>query len=96
MTERAWSANVKCLSLTLKEQSAEIKYVGVFTYPIVTFLTVENRGLPKTKIVSECRKSRDFPQLIFDFKHSTWAPYEQAKTVSRTVSFSRRYLNGFR
>ena len=66
MTERAWSANVKCLSLTLKEQSAEIKYLGVFTYPIVTFLTVENRGLPKTKIVSECRKSRDFPQLIFD------------------------------
>ena len=66
MTERAWSAYVKCLSLTLKEQSAEIKYVGVFTYPIVTFLTVENRGLPKTKIVSECRKSRDFPQLIFD------------------------------
>ena len=36
-------------------------------------------------------KSVLFQGLIHQ-KKSTWAPYEQAKTVSRTFSFSRRYL----
>ena len=39
-----------------------------------------------------CRTvSRDFRPLLFCSKDSTWAPYEPAKTVSRTFSFSRRF-----
>ena len=34
--------------------------------------------------------SRDF-WPFFCLKDSTWAPYEQAKTVSWTISFSQRY-----
>ena len=34
--------------------------------------------------------SRDF-QTFFCFKDSTWVTYEQAKTVSQTFSFLRRY-----
>ena len=30
--------------------------------------------------------------FFFCLKDSTWAPYEQTKKVSRTFSFSRRYL----
>ena len=30
--------------------------------------------------------------VFFCLKDSTWAPYEQTKKVSRTFSFSRRYL----
>ena len=35
-----------------------------------------------------------FYPFIFSLKHSTWAPYEQAKPVSRTFSCSRRYSIG--
>ena len=34
--------------------------------------------------------SRDFRHFLFK-KNSTWAPYEEAKTVSRNFSFSQRY-----
>ena len=39
MTMTKWSSprNFSGLSWTLKEQSANIKYLGVFTYPIATF-----------------------------------------------------------
>ena len=36
--------------------------------------------------------SRDFWHLCFCFKKYIWASHEQAKTVLRTFSFSRRYL----
>ena len=35
--------------------------------------------------------SRDFWPIFFCLKDSTWVPYEQAKTVSRTFSFLQRY-----
>ena len=38
------------LSLILKEQLAEIKYLGEFTYPIATFLTCESWGVAKIAI----------------------------------------------
>ena len=40
-------------SLTLKEQSGKIQYLGVFTYLIAT---LENKGLPKALIA--CLSSR--------------------------------------
>ena len=33
--------------------------------------------------------SRDFLPLFFGLKDSTWAPYEQAKTVSQTFGFRK-------
>ena len=44
------------LSLTYKEQSAKIKYLVFFTYPIATFWKYEKGGLPKAKIA--CPRSR--------------------------------------
>ena len=44
MTTRTETASFEGLSLTLKELG------GVFSYPIATFLTFENLGLPKAKI----------------------------------------------
>ena len=43
-------ADFEGLSLTLKEQAAEIKYSGMFTFPIATFLTFLNWRLPNDKI----------------------------------------------
>ena len=38
------------------------------------------------------RLSLSYIVFFFCLKDSTWAPYEQTKKVSRTFSFSRRYL----
>ena len=43
-------AHFEGLSLSLRKWTAQIKYLGVFTYPIATFLTFENWRLPKAKI----------------------------------------------
>ena len=36
-------------------------------------------------------QSREIFDHFFGLKDSTWAPYEQAKTVSQNFLFSRRY-----
>ena len=51
------------------------------------------RSLQATTVINhiqgQCHKIFDH---FLGLKDSTWAPYEQAKTVSRNVSSSRRYL----
>ena len=46
MTTRPRTEQLESLSLILKEQSVEVKYVGVFTrtYPIATFENMKMRG----------------------------------------------------
>ena len=49
-------------------------------------------GAPKFMFSHLKGQSREIFDHFFGLKDSTWAPYEQAKTVSRNVSSSRRYL----
>ena len=58
---------------------------------IIYVLNSSVNPLGRHKILLKGTVSRDFWPFFFCLKDSTWAPYEQAKTVSRTFSFSRRY-----
>ena len=61
MTSRISMVKSEGFSLTMKNKSAEIKYLGVFTYPIATCLTFKKWGLPKAKIA--CPLSRSLTNL---------------------------------
>ena len=57
MTTLTSTANFEGLSPVLKEQSTEIKYLGVVTYPIATYFKILNGvWLPQAQIV--CLLSR--------------------------------------
>ena len=58
-----------------------LKILNIFCKTIFFFLHM---------FLSNWTVSRDFRPLFFCLKDSTWALYEQAKAVSRILSFSRR------
>ena len=81
------------LDMTARFESPLCKRVGIITH-VSYLVNPSSSSSKKTSLKSFLTGtvSWDFQPLFFCLKDFSWALHKQAKTVSRTFSFWRRYL----